>query len=103
MMNGRSIAMAVCGLMLTAAPSVVHAGDKTKEAKVKCQGINECKGKGKCATADNKCAGLNACGGKGWIEVTEKECKAKNGTIVAEKKPDDKAKTPAPAPAAPKK
>lgn len=91
MINGRSIAMAVCGLMLTAAPNLVHANEKTKEAKVKCK-------------MGNGCSGPNGCS---LVEVTEKECKAKKGTIVTEKKPDDKAKAPdapaAPAPAAPKK
>jgi len=102
MLSGRTIAMAVCGLMLAAAPKVGHADDKTKEAKVKCQGINECKGKGGCATATNDCAGQNACKGKGWLEVTAKDCKAKKGTVLADKKADDKPKAPAPAPA-PKK
>lgn len=80
MINGRTIAMAVCGLMMTAAPQLGHADDKTKDAKVKCQ-LNECAG--------------NGCNAK-QVEVTEKECKAKKGTVVADKKPDDKAKPAAP-------
>lgn len=88
MINGRSIAMAVCGLMLTAAPNVVHADEKTKEAKVKCK-------------IGNKCNGPNGCG---FVEVSEKECKDKKGMVVPDPKPDDKAKSAAPAaPAAPKK
>lgn len=93
MTTGRTIAMAVCGLLLAASPRLGHTDDKTKEAKVKCQGINECKGKGSCATAANACAGQNGCKGKGWIAVTAKTCKAKKGTILVEKKP-----APAPAP-----
>jgi hypothetical protein len=85
-MNGRTIAMAVCGLLLTAAPQLAHSDGKTKESKVKCQGINECKGKGACASATNDCAGMNACKGKGWLEVTAKECKDKKGTVLVEKK-----------------
>lgn len=102
MLNGRTIAMAVCGLMLAASPKVTHADDKTKEAKVKCQGINECKGKGGCATATNSCAGQNACKGKGWLEVTSKKCKDQKGTVLADKRVDDKHKVPAPT-VAPKK
>jgi hypothetical protein len=94
MMNGRTIAMAVCGLLLAGAPRVGHADTRTKEAKVKCQGINECKGKGSCATATNDCAGKNACKSKGWIEVTTKECKAKKGTVIPDAKPEDKQKAP---------
>lgn len=89
MTNGRTIAMAVCGLLLAAAPHTGYA-DTTKEAKVKCQGINECKGKSGCASATNDCAGLNACKGKGWLEVTAKECKDKKGTVLVEKKPADR-------------
>ncbi len=98
MMNGRTIAMAVCGLLLAGSPRVGHADTKTKEAKVKCQGINGCKGKGSCATATNDCAGLNACKGKGWIEVTPKECTDKKGTVLVDKAKDEKPKQAAPKP-----
>jgi hypothetical protein len=85
-MNGKAIAMTVAGLLLAAAPTLSHAGDdKTKEAKVKCAGVNECKGKAACAGAGNGCAGQNSCKGKGWVETTEKDCKDKKGTIVADK------------------
>ncbi len=83
--NGKAIAMTVAGLLLAAAHTPAKADDKTKEAKVKCAGINECKGKASCAGGGASCAGLNACKGKGWIEVTAKECKAKKGTVVAAK------------------
>ena len=92
--NGKAIAMTVAGLLLAAAPSL-HADDKaTKEAKVKCSGVNACKGKGACAGASNSCSGQNSCKGKGWVEVTAKECKDQKGTVVADKK--DGAKKDAP-------
>jgi hypothetical protein len=94
-MNGKAIAMTVAGLLLAVAPRVGQADDKTKEAKVKCGGINSCKGKGSCAGASNGCAGKNGCKGKGWVEASEKECKDKKGTVVTEKdKAGDKAKAP---------
>ena len=94
-MNGKAIAMTVAGLLLAVAPRVGHADDKAKEAKVKCGGINSCKGKGSCAGASNGCSGKNGCKGKGWVEATEKECKDKKGTVVTDKdKPADKAKAP---------
>jgi hypothetical protein len=83
-MNGKAIAMTVAGLLLAVAP-MAHADDKAKEAKVKCSGINSCKGKGSCAGASNGCAGKNGCKGKGWVEASEKECKDKKGTVVTEK------------------
>jgi hypothetical protein len=98
-MNGKAIAMTVAGLLLAAAPKLANAEDKTKEAKIKCSGINGCKGKASCASATNDCAGKNGCKGKGWIEVTAKECKDKKGTVVADKdKKDAAAPKDAPAP-----
>lgn len=88
--NGKMIAMAVAGLLLSAAPQLAIAGGATKEAKVKCEGINECKGKTTCATAGNACAGQNSCKGKGVLEVTAKECKAKKGKVVGENPAADK-------------
>ena len=55
-----------------------------KDAKVKCAGINSCKGKGACQGASNSCAGKNACKGKGWVEATAKECKDKKGTVITD-------------------
>ena len=42
-------------------------GDKDKDAgdKHACKGMNSCKGKGGCKTADNDCKGKNSCKGKG--------------------------------------
>jgi len=96
-MNGKAIAMTVAGLLLAAAPTLGHADDKTKEAKVKCAGINACKGKGGCASATNSCAGQNGCKGKGVVDATTKECKDKKGTVVADKDAKD-AKDAKPAP-----
>jgi hypothetical protein len=84
-MNGKAIAMTVAGLLLAVGPRVANADDKTKEAKVKCAGINSCKGKSACAGASNGCSGQNGCKGKGWVEATAKECKDKKGTVVADK------------------
>lgn len=84
-MTGKMIATAVASLLLSAAPHVVHA-EGAKEAKVKCEGINSCKGTGACATATNGCAGQNSCKGHGWVEVSAKECKAKKGKVLVEKK-----------------
>jgi len=50
--------------------------------KVKCYGVNSCKGKSKCKTAQNACKGKNSCKGKGVVMKTEKECKKLGGSTT---------------------
>jgi hypothetical protein len=90
--NGTAIAMTVAGLLVAAAPQVGHAGDKSaSDAKVRCGGVNDCKGQSACSTDSNACSGQNSCRGKGWIVASAKECKDKKGTNL------DEAPPPAPA------
>jgi hypothetical protein len=77
--KGAMIAALAAGLFGSSAPVVASAAES---GKVRCQGINACKGKSACHTATNGCAGQNSCKGKGWIVVTEKECKDKGGTVL---------------------
>jgi hypothetical protein len=77
--KGAMIAAMAAGLFMAGAPLLANAGEA---AKVKCQGVNSCSGKGSCHSASNSCAGKNGCKGKGWVEMSEKDCKAKNGTVV---------------------
>jgi hypothetical protein len=76
--KGALVAAAVAGLFASATPMVAVA----KGGKVHCQGVNACKGKGGCKSADNACKGQNGCKGKGWTDMTEKACKAKGGTVA---------------------
>ena len=88
--KGILIASAVASLFASAA----FAGDKEMPKKdgkaateVKCEGANECKGKGSCGGATHSCAGKNECKVKGWTAMaTDKDCKAKGGKIVADAK-----------------
>lgn len=80
--KGALVASAVAGMFAAAIPAVAHAKDGDK---VKCMGVNDCKGKGSCASAKSSCKGMNDCKGKGVIDMTEKDCKAKKGTVVAGK------------------
>jgi len=48
--------------------------------KVKCYGVNSCKGKSACKTAQNACKGKNSCKGKGVMMKTEEACKKANGS-----------------------
>ena len=86
--NGKLVVAALAGLIAAAAPLAAHAGDDAGK-KVKCEGINACKGKAACKSAKNGCAGQNGCKGQGWVESSEKECKDKGGKVVAA---DDKKK-----------
>lgn len=73
-------AMAGCG------PDAASVGT-SKQAVVKCAGINTCAGTAQCAgtMADggmHSCAGQNSCAGQGWIEVPAQECSDKGGSVV---------------------
>lgn len=69
---GFALAVAAAGLFANVA---IAAEQAVAEAKVKCEGINECKGHNS-----------DACKGKGWLEVTKAECEAKGGKVVVEEK-----------------
>jgi hypothetical protein len=77
--KGALVAAAVAGLFLTGKALAAEKGGE--QAKVKCEGVNECKGKGACGGATHDCAGKNECKGKGWIQISEAECKEKGGTV----------------------
>ncbi|MDB4974856.1 MAG: hypothetical protein JWN48_3197 [Myxococcaceae bacterium] len=76
------VAAMAAGLMTSAIPLTSQASDSDK---VHCAGINSCKGKGACSSAEHACAGKNTCKGKGWVETTQKECAAKGGHVEAPK------------------
>lgn len=84
--KGAFVAVAVAGLFTAGVALADHHETGKDEETVKCSGVNECKGKGSCHTADNACAGHNECKGKGWIKTTKAECEEKGGTVVEEKK-----------------
>ena len=80
--SGAAIATAAAMLFgtLTAVPA--SAAD---EAKVKCEGVNACKGKSACATATNSCQGQNSCKGHGYLSLTKSECDAAKAKMEMEK------------------
>ena len=80
-MKGALIATAVASLF-AARVGLANQEEGQKEAKVHCSGVNECKGKAACTTADHACAGQNECKGKGWIPLTAADCKAKGGKVA---------------------
>jgi hypothetical protein len=82
-LKGALIASAVAS-MLGGGTAFAGKDDKAAAKDVKCSGVNECKGKGACSSADNACAGQNGCKGKAWTKMSEKDCTAKGGKVVAE-------------------
>ena len=66
LMSG-SFAVTAHAVQSNSKPGVSLMGDKDKADADKhaCKGMNSCKGKGGCKTADNDCKGKNSCKGKG--------------------------------------
>ena len=79
--KGIVIASAVATL-LASGTLVAQAEDKAGGDKVRCSGINECKGHGACAGEGHSCKGQNSCKGQGWVETSAAECSEKGGKVV---------------------
>lgn len=75
--SGAKIAMTAAAVLFSGAlaTSAFAAGGNTG----KCFGVNGCKGKSACKTAQSDCKGHNACKGKGFIVMTDTECAKKGG------------------------
>lgn len=78
-----SIALAAAAALAFSTVAVTTAA--AEEAKVKCEGVNSCKGTSACATADNSCAGQNKCKGHGFLQVTKTECDSAKAKMEKEK------------------
>jgi hypothetical protein len=70
--SGVALATAAAMLFSTAAVSTASAAD----AKVKCEGVNGCKGQSACHTATSSCQGQNSCKGKGFLMLSKTDCDA---------------------------
>lgn len=75
--SGVALATVAAGMFATANVGSAVAD----EGKVHCTGINACKGKTDCKSANNECKGQNNCKGKGFKKTSAKECKEKGGTV----------------------
>jgi hypothetical protein len=79
--TGAALATAV-GLMFLAHPAMAQGTNSgsTPQAKVKCLGANDCKGKSACKGASSPGPGQNSCKGQGLVMTsTAQECKDKGG------------------------
>lgn len=76
-MTKRSTVLAAAAAALFVSGVATHAvaADQNEGGdKVKCDGVNGCKGQSECKTAQSSCNGKNECAGKGWVEMTADEC-----------------------------
>lgn len=78
--SGATIAASALTLALSA--TILVAPVAAKDANIKCQGVNACKGQAACKTANNECKGQAACKGQGWISASAKDCSKWGGKVV---------------------
>jgi hypothetical protein len=72
-----AVAFAAAALFLSGGGGSAMADEPGMEvAKIKCEGVNQCKGHSQCKTLLNECASKNSCKGKGFLMLTPEECKA---------------------------
>ncbi len=76
------LALAAATAALFSVVSVAHEGEHGD--KVKCEGVNSCKGSSACKTANNACKGQNSCKGMGYLEMSKKECDAAKEKMKAD-------------------
>jgi hypothetical protein len=77
------LASAVAGLFVGGAHAAVAADDSG--AKIKCEGVNSCKGHSDCKSAKNDCKGKNGCSGQGFKDLTQAECDAAKAKLKEKK------------------
>ncbi len=81
------IAAAAAGIFGTAvAKSLAADAPKAASTDIHCMGVNECKSKGACKSANNECKGKNSCKGSGFLMMSAAECTKKGGTNMDAKK-----------------
>jgi len=68
------IAAAAAAIFVSGVATHAVASDHEGSEKVKCEGVNSCKGQSECKTAHSSCGGHNECAGKGWVKMTPEEC-----------------------------
>jgi hypothetical protein len=80
-LGGAAVATAAALLFSTLTVSAARAD----EAKMKCMGVNACKGQSACKSAQHACKGMNSCKGQGSVEMTKAECNAAQAKAKAAK------------------
>lgn len=78
---GALLAVAAAGIFSVGSTPPAAAAES---AKVRCLGVNACKGKSECNTATAR-KGQNACKGHGLLFLTKEQCKRRGGKIDEQK------------------
>jgi hypothetical protein len=79
-----ALATAVAALFAVGGQALAEEGGARTD-KIKCEGVNSCKGHGSCKTAKNACAGKNGCAGQGFMMMTPEECEAAKAKMKEQK------------------
>lgn len=85
MRTRNGILAATAASLFLAGTAGLAAAPASAAEKVKCEGVNSCKGKSECATATHECSGQNSCKGKGFLMLTPEECEAAKAKQAEEK------------------
>lgn len=81
--KGAAIASALVTMLASGVALAEEKADKSTSSAVKCNGTNDCKGKGGCKSAKNDCKGHNGCKGHSFsMEKSAKECTDKGGSVA---------------------
>jgi uncharacterized membrane protein len=80
------VASAAAALFVAGMAGAALAEEGGTAAKVKCEGVNSCKGHSDCKSAHNSCKGQNGCAGKGFMMMTQTECDAAKAKAADEMK-----------------
>lgn len=80
--TNRVLMAAVAGLLTVGALDAGSTARAAEGDKVKCFGVNSCKGTGACSGAGHGCAGKNACKGQGFLEMSKDDCVKQGGKLT---------------------
>ncbi len=80
--TGTALAAAAAGLILAGCAIPGTDSKMASAGDIHCSGVNSCKGKTSCKSADNNCKGKNSCKGEGWLSMSKEACAEKGGTVI---------------------
>jgi uncharacterized membrane protein len=81
--TNKVLTAAVAGLLTVGTLGLAATARAAEADKVKCHGVNSCKGTGACSGAGHGCAGKNACKGQGFVEMSKDDCIKQGGRLTA--------------------
>jgi uncharacterized membrane protein len=80
--SNKMLMAAVAGLLTVGAIGTATTARGEEGDKVKCYGVNSCKGTGACSGAGHGCAGKNACKGQGFMQMSKDDCMKQGGKLT---------------------